>query len=422
MTLLEKNDVKLSRAIMVFFILQDFNFTIKSCFSLEGTPISSLISICVGLIIAFTFLKNLKVVIKRSEKAVAYSYLLFIAVYLISCLMAVSRGEPISVILKQSALWTFCFWVPIGLFAFSVSDKSILYNEVYKLSFIRSAILLFYFIWNVLAGISMKDGHSDYSMHFSYALIFSLLLHIDKLLRSFSWQLFILVAIEFSAILILGSRGTILCIVSYFLIRFFAEKTTFKQKISNISLLLVGFLLLVLISKNMGALNSIGLDSRFLSYAEAGVVTDLSGRDELWAKTYLMVSDKPFLGYGLGGEYYTLSIFAYQMGADYDLVISDTSPHNGFMEMIVCFGIPLGLLISIYIISLIFIVRRINNLTVKNLAIILFSVFIVPAFSVGDGIFIKPGIAFFIYLMISIKIQYEKDHFNFRKGVSPATQ
>lgn len=421
MALSQVKDVKLSRAIMIFFILQDFNFTIKSCFSLVGTPISSLISICGGLIIAFTFLRNLKVVIKRSKKAVAYSYLLFIAVYLISCLMAVSRSEPISVIIKESALWTLCFWLPIGLLTFSVSDKSILYNEVYKLSFVRSAILLFYFFWNVWAGLSMKDGQTDYSMHFSYALILPLLLHIDRLLSRFSWELFILFAIELGAILILGSRGTMFCLLSYFLIRFLAEKSSIKQKIRNLIFLGIGFLILTIIGRNMDALNNIGLGSRLLSYADAGEVTDLSGRDVLWAQTLSMISENPLIGYGLGGEYYSLSLFIYKTGAD-ELVITSISPHNGFMGMIVCFGIPLGLLISIYIISLIFIVRRINNLTVKNLAIILFSVFIVPALSVGDGIFIKPGIAFFIYLMISIKSQYEKDKFNFRKGVSPITQ
>ena len=366
-------------------------------------------------------MKNLKVVIARDKNVVRNSYLLFLVVYLISCFLSVTRGEPFLVILKESALWTLCFWIPIGLFAYSVCDKRVLYNEVYKLSYIRSAILLFYFLWNILAGISAKDGHSEYSMHFSYALILSLLLHIDKLLRSFSWKLFLLFGIELAAILILGSRGTLLCILSYFLIRFLVEKSSVKQKIRNILFLSVGFFILSVIAGNMDALNSVGLSSRIVAYGEAGEVTDLSGRDVLWAQTLSMISENPLIGYGLGGEYYSLSLFIYKMGAD-ELVITSTSPHNGFMEMLVCFGIPIGIFISLYIISRIFYIRRISDITVKSLVIIFFSVFIVPAFTVGDGIFVKPGIAFYIYLMISIKSQYEKVKFNIRKGVSPITQ
>lgn len=422
MTLSQKQDVKLSRAIMIYFILQDLNFTIKSCFSLVDSPISSLLSIGIGLIIAFVFVKNIKVVLGRSKSIARKSYMLFIAVYLVSCMLSISRGEPFTVILKDSALWTLCFWIPIGLLAYSVSDKRILYNEVYKLSFACSAILLFYFFWNVLAGLSMKDGQTDYSMHFSYALVLPLLLHIDRVLNRFSWPLFILFAIELGAILILGSRGTVLCILSYFLIRFLAEKSSAKQKFRNILLLAVGFLILAVISRNMDALNNIGLSSRILNYADAGEVTDLSGRDILWAQTFSMISEKPLLGYGLGGEYYTLSVFSYKTGMSEDLIISSTSPHNGFMELLVCFGIPLGILISLYILSRIFIVRKVADITIRNFAIILFSVFVIPSFTVGDGVFVKPGIAFFIYLMISLKKQYEQNQLTLHKGVSAVTQ
>lgn len=422
MALSQTKDVKLSRAIMIYFVLQDLNFTIKSCFSLEDTPISGLISIIIGLIIAFVFAKNIKVVLERSKRIVRKSYLLFIAIYLVSCILSVTRGEPFGVILKESALWTLCFWIPIGLLAYSVSDKKVLYNEVYRLSFVCSAILLFYFFWNVLAGLSMKDGQTDYSMHFSYALILPLLLHIDRLLGRFSWSLFIMFAIELGAILILGSRGTVLCLLSYFLIRFLTEKSSIKQKIRNILFLGVGFVILAVIGRNMDALNNIGLGSRLLSYADAGEVTDLSGRDILWAQTLSMITEKPILGYGLGGEYYSLSVFSYKTGMSEDLIITSTSPHNGFLELLVCFGIPLGILISLYIISRIFFVRRVTDIAVRNLAIILFSVYIIPAFTVGDGVFIKPGVAFFIYLMISLKKQYEQNQLTLHKGVSAVTQ
>ena len=420
MFLSQKKDKKLSRAIMMYFVLQDLNFTIKSCFSLADTPIASIISIGIGLIIAFIFVKNAKILLERSKTIIRKSYLLFIAIYLISCLFAINRGEPYGVILKESALWTLFFWIPIGLFAYSVSDKRILYDEVYKLSYVRSAILLFYFVWNVIAGIHMDDSQTDYSMYFSYALILPLLLHIDKLLRGFTWPLFLLVSVELTAILILGSRGTLLCLITYFLLRFLFEKSTNKQNIRNVFLLAVFVAILAVIGRNMDFLNSVGLSSRILTYADAGEVTNLSGRDELWTKTLLMISEKPLLGYGLGGEYHTLSVFSYMMGWTEELIISSTSPHNGFLEMLVCFGIPFGVFVSFYIVSRIFFVRKTKDIVIKNFAIILFSVYIIPSFTVGDGVFIKPGIAFFIYLMISLKKQYEQNQFNLHKGVSSA--
>lgn len=392
-------DKKLSFGVMFIFIIQALNLFIQTVLPEDSFLVSYSSIICASSA-SIVIYKNLKIVYRKNYHLLKKSYMLFFGLYLISVLYSIYRNEPVISILKDSALWTFFYWLPTGLFAYTISDKRILLSKIYRLSFVITALMLSIFAWYILIG--SKNDAVDYNMQFSYILVFPLIIHIDKILRKFSSKILILVIIEFAAILLYGARGSLFCIASFFILKFLFSRNTAKQKFIYILVLLVAIGTMFLINNNMSVLSNFGLNSRFLSYASEGEVTFTSGRDIVWLEALSMIQNRPLLGYGIGGEYYEMSIRMDKYLFNDYLVISSTSPHNGFLEMIMCFGYPIGIIVSLYILSRLKAVKIIADDQLKCFLLILFSVYIVPSFTVGDGIFIKSGIALFIFLSNSL--------------------
>ena len=417
--LVKNTDKKLSLAIVWFFVLQDFNALIKTIMPAQSI-ISSSSSILVGLIIIAIFSSNLLSILRT--KIVKKSFLLFLVIYLLTIAYAAFRNEPFGVIIKESALWTFAFWIPIGVFAYCIEDKRTLLNDFYRFSFIRSALMLAVFFWFVFAGHNETD--KDYNMYFSYSLVVPLLLHLDKQFSKGSAMLLLLVLLEFLAIIMYGSRGALLCILSYFVFRLVVFSSP-KQRIKNIFYLLLGVGVVYFLLGHLSMAENFGLHSRILEKAEAGET--LSGRDYIWLEGVALIKEYPLLGLGIGGEFYQMSVNSfnhlYYLYKD-TLVISSTTPHNGFLELMLCFGIPLGIIVSFYILGKISVIKYINDNSIKSFVVVLFSVYIIPAFTVGDGIFVKPGIALFLYLALSLKNNYNRRRniYEYRKCQTKGSQ
>lgn len=399
-----QKDKQLSLAIIYFFILQDLNATVKTILS-DYDLLSSWSSVFVGLIIMTLFSRNLFFLLHKS--VTRSSYLLFSFLYLLTIIYSIIRGEPFDVIIYESALWTLAFWIPIGLFAYYIEDKNVLVKDFYKYSFIRSAFMLIIFFWFVFVG--HDEGDKDYNMYFSYSLVIPLLLHLDQQLKKGSIFLMFLLFLEFSAIILYGSRGAILCVLSYFIFRMFFISNT-KQRFLNFIYVIVGIGIVLVIINYINVFEDLGLHSRIIEKSQAGEAT--SGRDLIWLEGVALILDNPFIGLGIGGEFYQMSVNCYNhiyYYLDKPLSISSTTPHNGFLEMMLCFGIPIGLFVSFYILSKIFVIKFIEDKALKSFIVILFSAYLVPAFTVGDGVFVKPGIALFLYLALSLK-KMKKDN------------
>jgi hypothetical protein len=392
-----EKDKQLSLAIVYFFILQDFNAMIKT-FMPDQSIVSKFSSLVVGLIILAIFFKNL--ISLFNKRITTKSYLLFTLIYLYTIIYSIIRGEPFDVIITDSVLWTFAFWIPVGLFAYYIEDKKILVKDFYDYSFIRSALMLAVFFWFVFKG---HDESNEYNMYFSYSLVVPLILHLDQQLRKGSFKLLVFLILEFSAIILYGSRGAILCIVSYFIFRLFLFSNS-KQRFKNVLYLIVCVGVFYVISSYINVFENMGLHSRIIEKSEAGEA--FSGRDLIWLEGVAIIMENPLVGLGIGGEFYQMSINSYYhiyYITGLPLTISSTTPHNGFLELMLCFGIPIGLCVSFYILSQIKVVKIIKDQALKSFMVVIFCAYLVPSFTVGDGIFVKPGIALFLFLALSIK-------------------
>ena len=147
-------------------------------------------------------------------------------------------------------------------------------------------------------------------------------------------------------ILMCGARGTCIALILYFIVRGFGiniRKVRTKSVINFIMLIVsltAVFLfyddLLMLISS---FLDSIGVDSRFITKLAEGVLLDDNGRNKLSIAIWKGLMDNP-LGYGIFGDRYVTGAFG---SGRY------TYSHSIISELLCDFGLVLGLVLLIVI-------------------------------------------------------------------------
>ncbi|WP_321317213.1 O-antigen ligase family protein [Labilibaculum sp.] len=403
-------DEKLSFYVIFFFIIQALNGTIKSILPFLSKDIQSKMSLLAGVLILLVMVKSLRYVFKRSHVMFVKSYVLFFILYFLGALLSLMRGDPINLLISASAFWTFIWWLPMGLFVYSIQDKKILYNTLLKGSYIMSFILFLSLI-PVILKINFFVNAKEYNMFFSYMLIFPLLLHLNEYIRNKKYSLLIICLIEFFAIVLYGSRGALLCLLTFLILKiFYGQISYIKKVLIPVSLLAIIIFFSASADYFLQVLSEHNLSSRTLEKIAAHEME--GGRDYIWEAGIKLISERPVIGYGLGGEFYQMTYQASEILGHGNMVskVEDLTPHNGFLQLMLNFGILIGLIVGLYILFSILKLKTNDNSHVKDLLIITFSVFIIPAMTVSDGIFIKPGIAIYLYLILNYKkhIIYEQ--------------
>ncbi len=399
----ETIDRQLSFSIIFFFIIQSANSTIKTNWPELGDGINAALSALSGVLILFLLLKSMKHVVKMHKGLVVRSYALFLTIYIISFFQISLRGAPLEVMLKESLLWTMVWWLPMGLIAYSVNDKKILYETMAKWSYLLSFVTLlslYGYYMNILEIAFSHNNKGNYNMFFSYMLVLTMIFHLDEIINQKKKSAIIFFVIELAAIIVYGSRGAFLCIAAYLFLKFLMGGLPAASKVKVgivVSILSVGFLLgLNIINKD---LEEAGLTSRTLEMFTNGRASESDGRDKLRKDAEELIEERPILGFGLGGEFsemYEKNYGSIAKGEEF----SSLTPHNGFLQLMLNFGIVIGLLIGCAIALSVFVIPRVRNKYTKVLLIIFFSVYIVPSLTVGDGIFTKPGIALYLFMVL----------------------
>lgn len=388
------------------FIANALNYFIKSVFPLS-TSMWSLLSIVIAISILAAYVLCLRVVWRRQSKVALFSIFLFGVIYGLSILLSISRGDPINIV-EESARSTYLFYIPAGVFAVAVNDKSILYRVMLKASYFLSAMMLFRLFVNYNPLYASVEGY-EYSMSFGYIIIVPTLLHFHEFLRSIRTVLFFLFIIELFAIILYASRGVLLSVFAIVIYESLLgmkrgpKKTFFIILMSGLA---VGYLQFgdSLLNSTLGALESRGLQSRTLYMLSQDAIDSDSGRDYLFKLSYKMIGEKPLLGWGVGGECYEFNKYLHNDEAN----IACTS-HNGILQAMVQLGIPLGLLLSFLIILPIFKARKIPDDYLRSIIVVYFCAYAVPCVTFSSGFLVQPQIAIYMYLYyISYKKQKNK--------------
>lgn len=219
---------------------------------------------------------------------------------------------------------TLAVCVPIAVFTYLIEDKTVLYEQFRKFSWIILAVLV----------IDMVGTKEDlYNIHFTYAVLFCMLFHFNELVNGNKRVLhFVVLCIELMMVLMYGSRGGLVCLAAFMLIKVFfgVRDAKITVKYSILFLFAIVALGVVLFFGNdiYKFLKSIGIYSRSLRLILQGkFASHDSGRGVLYDTVRSLIMQKPLTGWGIRGSV---------------SVLGHPYPHQFFYDCVLTFGIPMG--------------------------------------------------------------------------------
>lgn len=392
-----KQDRKISLYVAFYFIAFTCNMAIKNIFPI---PLSmwGMLSVLWGMGILTFMLMGLPEVLRRSSKLLFQTYILFIALFLLSVFMATFRGEPTNAILRDDAFVTLAWWIPLGVYSCSVYDKRILYDTLYKGSFVIATVLLLYFYFGKI--VVINEDENDYSMTFGIAFIMPILLHLNELFKKRRNWLLALVSIEIITVVIFANRTVLLSLIFFLVYKWTVGNKSSSRRMLVIFAACAGIMLYTLFFESFlfstnSLLDSYNLQSRTLTMMANDNINDDSGRGEIWAICANMILERPLFGWGIGGEFYTISK---EFNGITTNVSGASSTHNGILQALVNFGIIGGIIVVIIYIIPLFRISRVKDSSTHDLILITGSVGLIPCLISASGLFIKPELAIYIYL------------------------
>ena len=299
------------------------------------------------------------------------------------CISFMQNYDNLPVVLNRG-FWTLGICIPMGFIAYSIFEKQVLYKTMLSASYYMTALisLVFFFNWFSSPG--------TYSMTFSYSLLYPLLFHLDTFFNKRRIMHLFLSLYQMTLILLYGSRGAVLCFSIFIII-----KIVLSMKSSFWKTAIIGFggLSVILFYMNFETIgNSVlrflaqnGYYSRTLASFFKGSILQSSGRDGIQVKALDMIMEKPWTGWGVGGEVHLLG----------------TYPHNLFIELLLDFGILLGGLACIFVLVNVIRIFFLRDGASQNLLFILLCAGFIPLLL--SSTYLKQY-EFFILMFLSFQV------------------
>ena len=339
-------DRALSNVIGIYLLLNAANSAIQNAFSISESRYA-IVRLAIQAVMLIVMIRPILHFHHREWNVFLIWEILGLFAYGYSYIVGVSLSR-----LQSWGITTLGTCIPLGVFAYLISDKKILYKTLIKFS------------WPILAVLALDMfGSTDesYNMHFSYAILFIILLHSNEWITFKKTKYVIPVAVEFVMLLAHGSRGALLCAAVFYVVKIFANVSGVKRYIYSFLILMV-FGVLYFTIQNLGItiywfLAAHGYASRTWRLLLLGnFLAHDSGRNELWEITWNCIKMKPLQGWGIRGA-------VNQMAHPY--------PHQLFLDLMLSFGVPIGGLLSILAIRPGFHIFKVQRGYHKDLLIIL---------------------------------------------------
>lgn len=306
--------------LLVVFLLRNKDYLYRSIKSKIG----------VYTVIAFLF-SNLYVITFLRDNLFFSTMIRYIAYLLLICLPFYVLGVSINDFKKVVDYWI---------------------NNSFLLLLVASTIIF-----------TRKDA--DYNMHFSYLILLPVLAYLysffrDKRIIHLVFSVYLILLIVF-----FGSRGPLLCVAVYVLLFFLCGKTKVAYKILALFAAILTYVnlnnIVSLITRLMG---NYGINNRTLELLTTNLFYT-SGRDRIQFLVIESIRKNWLIGTGPAS----------------DIKLIQDYPHNIVLELLMDYGVPIGIVILAVLLFLILRVLFSNNY--KNEAIILIAWSIVPLFVSG---------------------------------------
>lgn len=375
------NDLRLSNFIVVYYLIEAINMTIKQCLPITD-QLWELLSNFFMFLLATLLLVSIRPVLKRTFKSFIFIEIFVAGLFFCSFL----QGNAAEMLLLKTAFRSLAVSIPIAFYVIAVRDKQILYNTLLKGSYYLIIILGFVFFENF-----GRDNY--YSMSTSYAILLPCLFQLNEFLNKKKVINLIFFTFSGLVIILMGARGPLLGLIMYFILRFFLTKFTLNKTIAS----LVGFILIILFVLNINVvqaqvmqfIQTYDIHSRTLKGFASNTITQTSGRNTLWAYYFELIGEKPLFGWGLYGGW----------------ISEGSGPHNMLVGYLLAFGYIFGGIICFLSICLIFRVFFVENEILKQLILLFCARNISLYVSAGEFLTNVNWLIFVALCIISFKIK-----------------
>lgn len=221
------------------------------------------------------------------------------------------------------------------IISYSLKDYKNFYYKLLKVSKIIIFFGIIEFVSHTFFGTIGSDSLVDYDMSFGYFLVVPVILNFIEFYSSKKKKYFFYFVIGLLMVISMGSRGSILAILVG-VILFSLNKINLKN-INSIFYLFIISILGIIIFMNLKNISKyiyyflikFEIKSRFFLMLSQGNIASSTGRAVLQEKVFRTILEHPWIGIGM---------------------LKDTSSHNIFYEVVLFYGIPIGILLIIIII------------------------------------------------------------------------
>ncbi|WP_242302228.1 O-antigen ligase [Bacillus cereus group sp. BfR-BA-01423] len=329
----KSDDKKISMALISSFVILTIQYFILIYFNLLGTSAGAGVQLLSKILVGVAFAYALPIVLRRNKIKFMATYFIGIFIFSIHYLFFAEN----QVYLKGLIFPFFFMCLPAFVYSISLSDWDVLKQNMKKAS-----VLIF--TLGVILGTLIFSGKLSvgaYSMSLSYYMLLPAVIFLEEFIETFSLKAFLFSITSVIVILALGSRGAILCIIVFVVLKSIRFNLTNSKILFNliaIGIIIPSFIYLEYILKFIyNLLLNFGIESRsILLFLREDV--HLSGRDYIYQNTIRGIAESPILGLGLGGDRQI-------NGGGY--------VHNFFLEVLANFGLIVGGMLLVVIMLLI---------------------------------------------------------------------
>lgn len=304
-----------------------------------------------------------------------------------SCLL---YAENSKYIFDGNNIWNTIFpclrYFIVGLVFIADEDTMDLVGKASYLAIVVELLcVLFYMMPRGLMG-------SD-DMSRSYQLLPNVLFALNYAFNNKKFYLWVVPIIGILYLLSMGSRGPVIVTIVYIVLKFIKDSSS--QNIGKVLVLtVIGIAVIVFFNSDLytdalitlrNLLAQFGVSTRVLDLAIVGeTVSHDSGRNDIYALLLSKLAEHPLKGYGVYGEWQWIG----------------WSAHNLYLEIMIHFGIPMGIFVLLWIVKTIFgTYFKTSNTHAKDFILIWICYIFIRGFF--GGAYLEYGMAFAIGFCIN---------------------
>lgn len=336
-------------------------------------------------LLAVLYVSLILLCIGKKTRVGATELIVPIFVIMAIALTCVVYPQNTQYIMDHNNFWNTIFpclrWFIVGLLVIPEKELMDLLGKASCIAIaLETAYLLFYMIPN---GLILNDDMSR-----AYQLLPNIMIAFAYAFNSKKILVWIASMIGLLYLLSLGTRGPFIILLTYVVFKFIRTSvaTTRKKGTFVLGVSLIGLFISipgVYISMLNGLhtlLTKIGVSTRIIDYMMEGTaISYVSGRDDLYEAAFQKIAERPFLGYGVYGEWQWFN----------------WNVHNMYLELWIHFGILLGSFLLIWFAWLVGKAYLKTNNTYAKDIILIFSCFVFLRGFFG-GSYLMYGVFFLI--------------------------